>query len=208
MVYRFSRCKVFMKKLLICFFLILILLLINTSTLAYTVDFPYGYEDYPAWIYCYSGFSSWTLQWMDSNCIQYSSCGCGSLLYSATPYLSNDAYTLGNNVNEVVHVYLDPLVADVDVLGITYMLAYVEPDGSFRSIAEADIGFNTYYPIGDATAYSNLYDVPSIGLHELGHLLGLGHSSNPSASMYGSFAAGETRRTLTQDDILGLCVMY
>ncbi len=44
--------------------------------------------------------------------------------------------------------------------------------------------------------------------HELGHALGLGHSSSESALMYYAAFAGKTQVTLTQDDIDGISYLY
>lgn len=45
--------------------------------------------------------------------------------------------------------------------------------------------------------------------HEVGHFLGLDHSTDPDATMYATAPAGETRKcTLHDDDRLGLCTAY
>lgn len=52
-------------------------------------------------------------------------------------------------------------------------------------------------------------DVRNTVTHEAGHLLGLGHSADPSAAMYFAAARHETsKRTLAPDDIAGLCAIY
>ncbi|XP_051117351.1 metalloendoproteinase 3-MMP-like [Andrographis paniculata] len=51
------------------------------------------------------------------------------------------------------------------------------------------------------------YDLFSVGLHEIGHLLGLGHSQHKRAIMYPSFSPGQTKR-LTKDDIDGIRALY
>jgi peptidoglycan hydrolase-like protein with peptidoglycan-binding domain len=50
------------------------------------------------------------------------------------------------------------------------------------------------------------YDLPTVALHELGHALGLAHSSNSSAVMYAYYSG--LRRDLTQDDIHGIISIY
>jgi len=52
------------------------------------------------------------------------------------------------------------------------------------------------------------YDVQSVGTHEAGHALSLGHSSIPAAVMYHSIGSGQIKRTLHQDDIDGICAIY
>ncbi|KAF5182087.1 Metalloendoproteinase 5-mmp [Thalictrum thalictroides] len=52
------------------------------------------------------------------------------------------------------------------------------------------------------------FDLESVGLHEIGHILGLQHSAIPSAVMFSKIGAGVTRRELQQDDILGIRSLY
>jgi MYXO-CTERM domain-containing protein len=52
-------------------------------------------------------------------------------------------------------------------------------------------------------------DVQNVVTHEAGHVLGLAHSSDPTATMYASSNQGETtKRTLAQDDVDGVCAIY
>lgn len=50
-------------------------------------------------------------------------------------------------------------------------------------------------------------DLQSVGLHELGHNLGLMHSSDPNAAMYAYIDPG-TRKHLNSDDITGIKTLY
>jgi MYXO-CTERM domain-containing protein len=51
-------------------------------------------------------------------------------------------------------------------------------------------------------------DFRSILTHELGHALGLGHTSDPRATMYASYPPGISWRSLEQDDRDGVCALY
>jgi len=52
-------------------------------------------------------------------------------------------------------------------------------------------------------------DIQNTMTHEIGHMLGLDHTDNVEATMYRSAEFAETKkRTLDQDDIEGLCVIY
>lgn len=56
---------------------------------------------------------------------------------------------------------------------------------------------------------TRLVDLQDIVTHELGHYLGLAHSTDPEATMYASAVAGETsKRDLSADDIEGICASY
>jgi hypothetical protein len=52
------------------------------------------------------------------------------------------------------------------------------------------------------------YDLQSVVLHELGHLLGLGHDAEDQAVMYDSLAAGTLKRTLYDNDRRGAAAVY
>ncbi|MEO6420754.1 MAG: matrixin family metalloprotease, partial [Polyangiaceae bacterium] len=51
-------------------------------------------------------------------------------------------------------------------------------------------------------------DARSILTHELGHALGLGHSSDSRATMYAGYPGGISWRSLEQDDKDGICALY
>ncbi|KAL8106105.1 metalloendoproteinase 1-like [Apium graveolens] len=52
------------------------------------------------------------------------------------------------------------------------------------------------------------YDIESVGLHEIGHLLGLEHSKDPNAVMYPYISSDTVKIKLQPDDIQGLKVLY
>ncbi|XP_058115538.1 metalloendoproteinase 2-MMP-like [Magnolia sinica] len=64
---------------------------------------------------------------------------------------------------------------------------------------------------GDVTTSSSrstAIDLESVAVHEIGHLLGLGHSSVEDAIMFPTIAAGTRRVDLGADDILGVQKLY
>ncbi|KAL6609654.1 hypothetical protein ACP70R_039623 [Stipagrostis hirtigluma subsp. patula] len=51
-------------------------------------------------------------------------------------------------------------------------------------------------------------DLESVATHEIGHVLGLGHSSSAKAVMYPSIGAGERKVELADDDVEGVQLLY
>ena len=66
-----------------------------------------------------------------------------------------------------------------------------------------------HFDVG-SSAPSNAFDFTHVAMHELGHCLGLGHSSHAAAIMYAysSPGSGETARHLHSDDKAGLQAIY
>ncbi len=67
---------------------------------------------------------------------------------------------------------------------------------------DADVRLNRDKPWGQTPSA----DVETVALHEFGHALGLGHTSDQSAIMYSR--VDRTKCTLAQDDINGLTALY
>jgi hypothetical protein len=91
-------------------------------------------------------------------------------------------------------------------------------DSSDGAIIDADIYFNAQTFSWGTNGSPVLMDVQNIATHEVGHLLGLDHSSESfiendpellDATMYYASVSGETeRRDLASDDILGIQKLY
>ncbi|MGD8967869.1 MAG: matrixin family metalloprotease [Anaerolineae bacterium] len=73
-------------------------------------------------------------------------------------------------------------------------------------ILEADIVFNDYHTWSTVPGPGGTFDVETVALHELGHWLSLGHSSNPDAIMYATY--GGVQHTLHEDDMDGISWIY
>ncbi|RJP77743.1 MAG: T9SS C-terminal target domain-containing protein [Candidatus Zixiibacteriota bacterium] len=89
-------------------------------------------------------------------------------------------------------------------LATTYMW------GQGSNMLEADIVFwDGQWTWSTAASPGFLqFDVESVGLHELGHVLGLDHSQYSAAVMWYSIGYMEVQRTLHSDDVAGLMALY
>ena len=57
-------------------------------------------------------------------------------------------------------------------------------------------------------AAANAFDVETVALHEIGHLLGMAHSNVAGSVMFPSVSSNFTKRALTADDISGVQSIY
>jgi predicted Zn-dependent protease len=100
----------------------------------------------------------------------------------------------------------DPKMGDVRIggyrFGNSYLAGtYLPPPADNYSIA-GDFNFNTSQNLNLGATY----DIQTVALHELGHALGLAHSTAPNAVMY-PYYHGITR-TLTGADIASIQAVY
>jgi len=71
-----------------------------------------------------------------------------------------------------------------------------------------DGGFKFYTGTSGCTGSPSAY-IEDVATHELGHALGLGHSSANDATMYSTYMmCTQTKRTLASDDIAGAKALY
>ena len=80
------------------------------------------------------------------------------------------------------------------------------PSAGLGEIAVAEIFFDTAENWSTSTSYiANFVNFFAVALHEIGHTIGLGHSSNPSDIMYPYL---DTQLGLSPNDIAGIQYLY
>lgn len=75
------------------------------------------------------------------------------------------------------------------------------------NVKESDIALDASRPWTTDPADPQV-DLQSVALHEFGHMLGLGHSGDREAVMYGTYPRNSTRRQPTADDLAGILSIY
>src|SRR5207249_244034 len=96
-------------------------------------------------------------------------------------------------------------IEDPALLAITYTY-YSDLTGH---IHEDDLVMNGADYVWSVSGAPGAIDAPSIVTHEMGHAFGLGHSTDPEATMYALTAPGETKkRDLADDDLAGIRHLY
>ncbi|XP_059624721.1 metalloendoproteinase 3-MMP-like [Cornus florida] len=84
------------------------------------------------------------------------------------------------------------------------------PGGVFAHSFAPTKGWFHYDADEDWSSNPNMsqIDLESVAVHEIGHVLGLGHSRDRNAIMYASLPTGTIKRNLSTDDIQGIRALY
>ena len=94
-------------------------------------------------------------------------------------------------------------VCSGNCLAATLTGYYISQSGDDR-IYDADVYTNTSQPFYSSreASCSGEYDIDGVMVHEVGHVIGIGHSSVSGATMYPSISAcNPTARSLATDDV-------
>lgn len=91
--------------------------------------------------------------------------------------------------------------------GVLGTLAHAFSPTSGRLHLDGDENWVTA-DITTVTSSSTAVDLESVAVHEIGHLLGLGHSSVEDAIMYPTISSGTRKVELASDDIQGVQDLY
>jgi hypothetical protein len=117
---------------------------------------------------------------------------------------------VGTNDNPDVRIGWRPANdPDLDMTGPTLAHADFPPDCSVvTTTLPKPVHFDETEVTWSIGAVAGAFDIETVALHELGHIIGLAHSSVSGAVMRSSVAGGTTKRTLTADDIAGAQQLY
>lgn len=97
-----------------------------------------------------------------------------------------------------------PYPGTANILALTTVTFNVESG----EIYDADIEINDKitFSVGDGAVTNDLLSAVT---HEVGHFLGLSHSTVGGATMFAEYKAGDTyQRDLSEDDVAGICSVY
>ncbi|MDI7267400.1 MAG: FG-GAP-like repeat-containing protein, partial [Myxococcota bacterium] len=121
----------------------------------------------------------------------------------AFDYRGRTALTAGASPGANVVSWSDTWSADPMAMCITHL----EYDGG--AIVEADIACNGAFIGGWGTGLAARVDIQSVLTHEVGHLFGLDHVSDPTATMYHAYTLGTIDiRSLGEEDLAGCRALY
>ena len=135
--------------------------------------------------------------WSDPNCSQV------SYRYEGE---TQGNFTTGDQLNTLIWQCGNRFPRELggaSTIGVTLSSSYG------NQAIDGDIVFNgiDHRWVVGASSYGQV-DAQSIITHEVGHQLGLDHSPYQDATMYAAYLGGNGARSLSNDDIAGICSLY
>jgi len=201
------------KHILVVLFVLFSFILGTTSAYAYEIWYSGGFRPHPLSgsaivVRPLSTFDAASITVMGKAAAEWNGAGAGKLI-SIGSTTTNTQYPNDNDINEVTkgdrgtNKYLMQTYATTT--GWEWAGLWL-----VHAIYEADIDVNTSHAWSNSpNGNSTTYDVWNAFTHELGHLLGLDHSTVTGASMVSGSSVGTIyKRDIHQDDIDGIKDLY
>jgi hypothetical protein len=94
---------------------------------------------------------------------------------------------------------------DLTAGALATTMVHVDAQGN---IYDTDIYVNGAENVFSADDHAGTIDFRSVAVHEMGHVLGLGESADPTATMYAAYPPGVSWRAIEADDVTGVCSLY
>lgn len=127
------------------------------------------------------------------------------LRYTGLTPDATEGYLRGEDNTNIVTWETDSWDYEPEALAIT-LTTFERKSGE---LLDADILINGVGFDWSVSGEPGVHDVQNSVTHEVGHLLGLAHSADTEATMFGSAPAGEiSKRTLADDDLHALTFLY
>lgn len=189
------------KNIRILIIIIISFLLGLGSAQAYSLSVYGGFNSNPVYLDGNSNLTSSMYSSIHNGCLPWNSAGAKINVYRSSKRPAAVSFPSKNGKNQVSH----SKVGVNDYLMCTYRYN----NASGLKTIESDININTSVPWGSAASTSGVFDYQSAMTHEIGHVLGLGHSNAINATMYSTMPKNETsKRTLDSDDKYGARAIY
>jgi MYXO-CTERM domain-containing protein len=115
--------------------------------------------------------------------------------------------TSGPGDDGISGVYFEDTAWPTDLTpgAIATTVVHVNAQGQ---IYDTDIYVNGAENVFSLDGHGTTIDFRSTAVHEIGHVLGLGESNDPTATMYASYPPGVSWRAVETDDEDGVCTLY
>ncbi len=184
------------KRLFTPIFTFAMIMVFSISVYAYSVDVSGGYNGLPYSFRVHTSFSDSEKTALSNAAKAWEAAGKGVLASKSTYTNTMTSYAVLDGYNNVTRI---STTQDY--------LAQCTWWTSGGKITEADINFNPSYSWSTNPTGAQ-FDIQTIFTHELGHALGLGHSTSSTAVMKPTFSHHERLRTISSDDISGIDAIY
>jgi Matrixin len=156
-----------------------------------------------------TAFQAWTTATCDGSPVGIAASNTGSVTCNEVGYNSPESNGRRGNQNLIVFRDRSWPYEDgaTDTLGLTTLTLNLETG----EILDADLEINASrgnFSTTD-TVPSDGFDLLSVVTHEVGHFFGLAHARDPMSTMFASYQSGSSElRSLTEDDVAGICAIY